>query len=253
MDETEREAGTERQKESMKSQRGGEERQKDWNRKREGVAEKRERWKGCCHSPAASPDNPSSLHMIISQTANEPLLHIWNTNNLTLNQKWQARLVIGRGLLLAATEHQQRLILTESFLCSLSGGNAFRTEWKTSTCQYFECWNHSLSKNLLLWSVPDFSTQTVVSQFVLILHTASLELWWSSDTIGVMTCIIMKTHSKFVIPVAEILTVWILCVLHHAWIFCWKQRKKINCEMIKKHSCYWETEWLWVWVNEGGC
>lgn len=69
-------------------------RQKDWNRKREGVAEKRERWKGC------SPDNPSSLHMIISEAANEPLLHIWNTNNLTLNQKWQARLVIGRGLLL---------------------------------------------------------------------------------------------------------------------------------------------------------
>lgn len=96
-------------------------RQRDWSRTREGVAEKRERWKGCCHSPAASPDNPSSLHMIISEATNEPLLHIWNTNNLTLNQKWQARLVIGRGLLLAATEHRRRLILTESLSHSLSG------------------------------------------------------------------------------------------------------------------------------------
>lgn len=46
----------------------------------------------------------------------------------------------------------------------------------------------------------------------------------------------MKTHSKLVIPMAEILTVWILCVFHHAWIFCWKQREKINCEMIKKKN-----------------
>lgn len=97
-----------------------EDRQKDWSRKRDAVAEKRERWKGCCHSLEASPDNPSSLHMIISEAANEPPLHIWNTNNLTLNQKWQARLVIGRGLLLSATEHRQILIPTESLSRSLS-------------------------------------------------------------------------------------------------------------------------------------
>lgn len=36
--------------------------------------------------------------MIISEAANEPLLHIRNTNNRPLNQKWQARLVTGRGL-----------------------------------------------------------------------------------------------------------------------------------------------------------
>lgn len=58
---------------------------------------KQERWRGGCHISAASLHNPSSLHMIISEAAKEPQLHIWNTNNLALNQKWQARLVPGRG------------------------------------------------------------------------------------------------------------------------------------------------------------
>lgn len=44
-------------------------------RERDG-ARKQERWKGCCHSPAASPDNPSSLHMIISEAANEAPMDI---------------------------------------------------------------------------------------------------------------------------------------------------------------------------------
>ena len=85
--------------------------------------QERERWKGCCHGSAVSPNNPSSLHMIISEATNEPPLHIWNTNNITLNTQWQARLVTGRDLKLAATEHRQRLILTESLSHSLSGAN----------------------------------------------------------------------------------------------------------------------------------
>lgn len=115
------------------------ERGREWQKKRE-------RWKGCCHSPAASPDNPSSLHMINSGAANEPLPHIWNTNN-----RWKR---------LAACCYWTSPKINPDWITLKQPiwENAFRTEWETSTCQYFECWNHSLPKNLLLRSVPLFCT-----------------------------------------------------------------------------------------------
>lgn len=102
-----------------------------------------------------------------------------------------------KGLLLAGTEHQQRLILNESLSCSVSGAKYSGQNQKTSICQYAECRNRSQLKNLVLWSVLRFCTHfltepTAVSQLVLILHTACLKMWWSNNTARIMRCIIMK-------------------------------------------------------------
>lgn len=166
--------------------------------------------------PSGSSHNPSSLRMIIWEALNEAPLHIWNSNNLALNQMWQARLVSGRGLLLSAAEHW-RLNLTESLIHRL------RREMSPTTKRHL----------LIIWmrpspSVPEYRQQCFSLFYV---SCSSVTFCCEKDKKKNKK----QKHSRLDIFffMAEILTVLILCVFHHARIFCWEHRKKINHEMIK--------------------
>lgn len=166
--------------------------------------------------PSSSSHNPSSLRMIIWEALNEAPLHIWNGNNLTLNQMWQARLVSGRGLLLSAAEHR-RLNLTESLIDRL------QREMSPTTKRHLS----------IIWmptspSVPEYRKQC----FSLFMYPKAVSHFFcKKDKRKKKRKENTKVWTFFFM--AKILTVLILCVFHHARIFCWEHRKKINHEMIK--------------------
>lgn len=171
--------------------------------------------------------------MIISEATNEPPLHIWNTNNLTLKQKWQARLVIGRGLLLVACCYWTSAKINPDWITLTQSiwGNAFRTKWETSTCQYLECWNQSPKEFASLHTFPDRTDcSATFCPYITYSVSGNMMIKWYSKNHAMHYN--ENTHTNLIISVVEILTVLILCVFHHAWIFCWKQRK-ILTETIK--------------------
>lgn len=149
--------------------------------------------------------------MIISGPANEPPRHMGSTSNLTLKPEWQTQLFISKGLLLASAEHQQRLILDELhlYVCLICLGSSSLLQNINPSIFW---WN---SKNLLLFSH-------------VFLHDVILLIYY------------VKTQ-KGVIIMTEILTVWILCVFHHARIFCWNKENKD--QLWDDHKLYW------LWKN----